>query len=416
MSFSTLGLTPEIQSALDAAGYREPTPIQAEAIPPILKGEDVIGIAQTGTGKTAAFTLPLLTLLHKRKAKDRGIRALILAPTRELVAQIQENVARYSSDIPLRCVSIYGGVGEKPQIEALKRGTEIVIATPGRLKDLIDQGHVDFRGLEFFVLDEADRMLDMGFLPEIRRLRKKLPRHRQTLLFSATLCGPVEALASEFQNDATLIEVGGRSNPSKDVQQSIHDVEKHLKTPLLLKLLEDPDLFSVLVFCGMKHQASRLAKVLTKAGVPADAIHGDRTQNQRQRALDKFKKADLRVLVATDVAARGIDISGVTHVINYDFPRQHEDYIHRIGRTGRAGAQGVAISFVQRDQRPELKKLQKFIGRDILVDELEDFDYDAPAPERPPQQPRGGGRGKPGAGSKRPANKKPGGRGRRRGR
>lgn len=388
MTFSALNLPAPILSAIEQKGYREPTPIQAKAIPLVLKKRDLTGIAQTGTGKTAAFTLPLLSILGANKPKAPGIRALIIAPTRELVTQIRDNIHDYSAHINVRLACLYGGVGEKPQIDALRAGAEIVIATPGRLIDLMDQGHLDTRGLEMLVLDEADRMLDMGFLPAVRKIVRKIPNDRQTLLFSATLSGQIEKLTREFQQKPTLVEVGARSNPAKTVNQEVYEIMPHLKFDLLLKLLESPELFSVLVFVKMKHAASRLAKRLDKAGVTAEAIHGDRSQNQRQRALDKFKEAKLRVLVGTDVAARGLDISGVTHVINYDFPMQNEDYIHRIGRTGRAGAEGDAYTFVSPNDHKALRDLERFIKRELPRKHLRDFDYDVPAPVRD-DQPRG---------------------------
>lgn len=389
MSFSPLGLDPSILSALSAAGYQHPTPIQKGAIPPILDGHDLIGIAQTGTGKTAAFTLPLLTLLHKRKPKNPGIRMLVIAPTRELVTQIHDNVRKYGAELPLKAIAIYGGVGEGPQIKGLKDGAEIVIATPGRLIDLLNQGHVDLRGVECLILDEADRMLDMGFLPPIRKVTRKLPQDRQTLLFSATLSKQIERLSQEFLTKPKLIEIGKRTNPAKTVRQSMHQVPRHLKYPLLCHLLEDQDLFSVLVFCSMKHQANRIATSLRKLGHEADAIHGDRTQNQRQRALDKFKEAKLRVLVATDVAARGLDISGVTHVVNYDFPKQAEDYIHRIGRTGRAGSTGEAITFVEPEQMRDLSQLERHIKMSLKEVRADGFDYFVPAPPKQERPARG---------------------------
>ena len=385
MTFSDLKLPAPILSAIEEKGYREPTPIQAKAIPQILKKRDVTGIAQTGTGKTAAFTLPMLSLLGAQKPKAPGIRALIIAPTRELVTQIRDNIHEYSLHMSLKVACIYGGVGERPQIDALNRGADVVIACPGRFIDLMDQGHVDMRGLEMLVLDEADRLLDMGFLPAIRKVVRKIPNNRQTLLFSATLSGQIEKLTREFQQKPALVEVGIRTNPAKTVNQVIYEVMPHLKFPLLLKLLESPELYSVLVFSKMKHAASRLAKQLNKGGITAEAIHGDRSQNQRQRALDQFKAGKVRVLVGTDVAARGLDISGVTHVINYDFPMQLEDYIHRIGRTGRAGAEGDAYTFITPNEHRDLRDLERFIKRDLPRKHLKDFDYDVPAPVRQDQ-------------------------------
>jgi len=396
MTFSDLKLPAPILDAITDTGYQEPTPIQAKAIPVILRRKDVIGIAQTGTGKTAAFTLPMLSILGNIKPKAPGIRALIISPTRELVTQIRDNLQDYSRHLNTRLATVYGGVGEQPQIEAL-RHADIVIATPGRLIDLMDQGHLDMRGLEILVMDEADRMLDMGFLPAMRKLVKKMPNDRQTLLFSATLSGQIEKLTREFQKKTTLVEIGDRTDPAKTVRQCVYPIPRHLKFPLLLHLFESPELFTVLVFVKMKHQASRLAKQLSQSGVPAEGIHGDRTQNQRQRALDKFKEGKLRVLVGTDVAARGIDITGVTHVVNFDFPLQNEDYIHRIGRTGRAKAEGDAITFVTENEHRALNDLERFIKRDLPRKHAKNFDYDAPAPVRDgaPRPKRNNDRAKP---------------------
>lgn len=395
MTFSDLKLPSPILSAIEEKGYREPTPIQAKAIPLILKKRDVTGIAQTGTGKTAAFTLPMLSLLGAQKPKASGIRALIIAPTRELVTQIRDNIYEYSLNMSLKVACVYGGVGERPQIDALNRGADVVIACPGRFIDLMDQGHVDLRGLELLILDEADRLLDMGFLPAIRKVVRKIPNDRQTLLFSATLSGQIEKLTREFQQKPALVEIGTRTNPAKTVNQEVYEVMPHLKFPLLLKLLESPERYSVLVFSKMKHAASRLAKQLNKEGITAEAIHGDRSQNQRQRALDQFKAGKVRVLVGTDVAARGLDISGVTHVINYDFPMQLEDYIHRIGRTGRAGAEGDAYTFITPNEHRDLRDLERFIKRDLPRKHLKDFDYDVPSPVRQDQPRRGRGGNQP---------------------
>ena len=382
MTFSDLKLPKPILDAIEDTGYTEPTPIQGKAIPIIMRRKDVIGIAQTGTGKTAAFTLPMLAILGNIKPKAPGIRALIISPTRELVAQIRDNIIDYSLHLNVKLATIYGGVGEQPQIQALQNGAEIVIATPGRLMDLMEQGHVDMRGLEILVMDEADRMLDMGFLPAMRKIVKKMPNDRQTLLFSATLSGQIEQLTREFQQKPSTVEIGDRTNPAKTVRQCVYEIPRHLKFPLLLHLFKSPELYTVLIFVTMKHHASRLAKHLSQSDIPAEAIHGDRTQNQRQRALDKFKQGKLRVLVGTDVAARGIDISGVTHVINYDFPDQNEDYIHRIGRTGRAKAEGDAITFVTESEHRALADLERFIKRDIPKKHERDFNYDIPAPVR----------------------------------
>ncbi|EDY20434.1 DEAD/DEAH box helicase domain protein [Chthoniobacter flavus Ellin428] len=390
MPFAALGLEPRLLSALKDAGYTEPTPIQGAAIPKILSGSDVIGIAQTGTGKTAAFVLPMLQLLANRPpVSGRKIRALVLAPTRELAAQIEENARAYARYVPFRMATIFGGVGERPQIQALRDNVELIIACPGRLLDLMQQRHGDFTGLEFLVLDEADRMLDMGFLPDIRRIVKQLPRKRQTLLFSATLSGEIEALTHEFLHNPATVQVGRRSNPAETVTQVAYEVPKHLKLALLAALLNEPGMESVLVFSRTKHGADRIARKLESSGIKSATLHSNRTQNQRLRALAAFKAGEVRVLVATDIAARGIDVDGISHVINYDFPMTNEDYVHRIGRTGRANAVGDALSFVCPDEHGDLRSLERFIGRGLPRRRLDNFDYSGPAPAEPPRPPRG---------------------------
>jgi ATP-dependent RNA helicase RhlE len=379
MPFRALGLDARILKAISEAGYTEPTPIQSAAIPEVMADHDVIGIAQTGTGKTAAFTLPLLTKLAAITGQGplRGIKALILAPTRELVVQIEENVKAYAKHLPLRIATVFGGVGERPQIEALRRGADIVIATPGRLLDLMNQRHGNFRALEHLVLDEADRMLDMGFLPSIRRIIKELPPKRQTLMFSATLSKEIETLTHEFQHRPKQVQIGRRSNPAETVTQWVYEVPKHLKPALLLHLMKDPGFNMVLVFCKMKHAADRLARFFESKGIKTAALHSNRSQNQRLRALADFKSGAVRVLVATDIAARGIDVDGISHVVNYDFPMHAEDYVHRIGRTGRAQAIGDALSFVTSEDQSALRSLERFIGRGLLRKKADDFDYSA---------------------------------------
>jgi ATP-dependent RNA helicase RhlE len=390
MPFAALGLEPRLLNALKDAGYTEPTPIQSAAIPKILSGTDVIGIAQTGTGKTAAFVLPMLQLLAARPPVGaKKIRALVLAPTRELAAQIDENARAYSRYIPFRMATIFGGVGERPQIHALRDNVELIIACPGRLLDLMQQRHGDFTGLEFLVLDEADRMLDMGFLPDIRRIVKQLPRKRQTLLFSATLSPEIEGLTHEFLHSPATVQVGRRSNPAETVTQVAYEVPKHLKLALLVALLKDTALDTVLVFSRTKHGADRIARKLEASGITTGTLHSNRSQNQRLRALQEFKEGKVRVLVATDIAARGIDVDGISHVINYDFPMTNEDYVHRIGRTGRANAVGDALSFVCPDEHGDLRSLERFIGRGLPRKRLEGFDYSGPAPAEPPAPPRG---------------------------
>ncbi|MEO7318267.1 MAG: DEAD/DEAH box helicase, partial [Chthoniobacteraceae bacterium] len=358
----------------------EPTPIQTAAIPPILEGHDLIGIAQTGTGKTAAFTLPILAKLAAANAggQKRGTRVLVVAPTRELVVQIEENVRAYGKHLPLRMATVFGGVGERPQIEALRSGVDIVIATPGRLLDLFRQGN--FTGLQYLVLDEADRMLDMGFLPSIRQIVKGLPSKRQTLMFSATFSKEIETLTHEFQRAPKIVQIGRRANPAETVTQFVYEVGKHLKPALLAHLMRDPALDSVLVFTRTKHGADRVARKLESTGIKTGTLHSNRSQNQRLRALNDFKAGTVRVLVATDIAARGIDVDGISHVINYDFPMHAEDYVHRIGRTGRANQVGDAISFVSSDEQSVLRTLERFIGRGIVRKRAEGFNYDQAAP------------------------------------
>jgi len=396
MPFRALGLDAKILSAVQDAGYTEPTPIQTAAIPPIIAGHDLIGIAQTGTGKTAAFTLPILTkLVTQPSAPRRSTKVLVLAPTRELVMQIEENIKIYAKHLPFTVATVFGGVGEQPQIRALRAGTDIIVACPGRLLDLMGQRCADFSLLKHLVLDEADRMLDMGFLPSIRRIIQALPKQRQTLMFSATLSKEIEALTHEFQRAPKIIQIGRRSNPAETVTQLVYEVPRHLKSALLLHLLQNPQMNMVLVFSRMKHGADRIARGLEQKGIRTATLHSNRSQNQRLKALKDFKSGAVRVLVATDIAARGIDVDGISHVVNYDFPMHAEDYVHRIGRTGRAHAVGDAISFVTPEDHGELRALERFIGRGIVRKRAEGFDYNAAGPaqtessrsQRPP--PRG---------------------------
>jgi ATP-dependent RNA helicase RhlE len=405
MPFRALGLGDRIFKAIQDAGYSEPTPIQAAAIPQIIAGHDLIGIAQTGTGKTAAFTLPILArMVSGTETGRRGTRTLVLAPTRELAVQIDENIRGYSKYLNMRVATVFGGVGERPQQQALRAGTDIIVACPGRLLDLMQQGYGDFSGLQHLVLDEADRMLDMGFLPSIRQIMRKLPQKRQTLLFSATLSKEIEVLTKEFQHSPKLVQIGRRSNPAETVTQLVYEVPNHLKPALLVHLLKDPGMNMVLVFSRMKHGADRIAKRLEQQGIKTATLHSNRSQSQRLRALQDFKSGVVRVLVATDIAARGIDVDGISHVVNYDFPMHSEDYVHRIGRTGRAHAVGDAISFVTPEDQGALRSLERFIGRGIVRKRAEGFDYAAAAqrqPEEPryrdPRDPRGG-RGSSGGG------------------
>jgi ATP-dependent RNA helicase RhlE len=397
MPFRALHLSPQILQAVRDSGYTEPTPIQIAAIPLILAGHDVIGIAQTGTGKTAAFVLPILMKLaesrqtvarhgeltaNPQKHNAHRLRALVLAPTRELVVQIEENVRAYAKHVPLRMATVFGGVSERPQIEALRSGVDLVVATPGRLIDLMQQRAANLSGVEFVVLDEADRMLDMGFLPPIRRIMKALPHKRQTLMFSASLSREIEALTHQFQQSPKMVEIGRRANPAEAVTQFVYEVRSHLKPALLLYLLSDPTFDTVLVFSRTKHGADRIARRLESSGIKTGTIHSNRSQNQRLRALKDFKSGAVRVLVATDIAARGIDVDGISHVVNYDFPMHSEDYVHRIGRTGRAHAIGDAISFITPEDQGPLCSLERFIGRGIVRRKAEGFDYNQPAPPR----------------------------------
>src|SRR5436189_194629 len=381
MPFRALNLSPKILRAVQDAGYTEPTPIQVAAIPQILAGHDLIGIAQTGTGKTAAFVLPILTKLPSmQNGQIRGTRVLVVAPTRELVVQIEENVRAYAKHLPLSMATVFGGVSERPQMAALRSGVDLVVATPGRMIDLMGQRAGNFSGIEFLVLDEADRMLDMGFLPQIRQIVKALPQKRQTLMFSASLSREIEKLTHEFQRSPKIVEIGRRANPADTVTQFAYEVPAHLKPSLLLHLLGDPQFNTVLVFTRTKHGADRIARRLESSGIKTGTIHSNRSQNQRLRALKDFKTGAWRVLVATDVAARGIDVDGISHVVNYDFPMHPEDYVHRIGRTGRAHAVGDAISFVTPEDHMALRALERFIGRGIVRRRAEGFDYSASAP------------------------------------
>ena len=396
MPFRQLGLAEPILLAVRDAGYTEPTPIQAAAIPVVLQRQDLMGIAQTGTGKTAAFVLPLLSLIAASPSSNRGVRALIMVPTRELVVQVEENIRVYAHHLPLRVATIFGGVSERPQIRALQQGADLVVATPGRLLDVIRGREASLRQLEFLVLDEADRMLDMGFIHPIRQIVRLLPRERLTLLFSATLSREIEQLSREFMHHPKMVEIGRRSNPADTVTQFLHEVSHHAKMALLSHLLKGEGLRTVLVFSRTKHGADRIARRLEKERVSVATLHANRSQNQRLRALQDFKSGRVRVLVATDIAARGIDVEGISHVINYDFPRHPEDYVHRIGRTGRAQAVGEAISFLAPDDHAHLRTLERFLRRGILRRKAEGFlepantaaPRDPSAPTPAPYRPR----------------------------
>jgi ATP-dependent RNA helicase RhlE len=368
MTFELLGLAKPLLSALEKEGYTTPTPIQEQSIPLILEGKDLLGCAQTGTGKTAAFALPILQLLDKNptpKGKKRPIRSLILTPTRELALQIKESFDSYGKYCDLKNQVIFGGVGQQPQTDALQRGTDILVATPGRLLDLMGQGYVNLQHIEIFVLDEADRMLDMGFVHDVKRVIAKLPHRRQSLFFSATMAAEILHLAGTILNDPSKVQVTPVSSTAETVQQGVYFVEKEEKKKLLIHLLQNPLLKSVLVFTRTKHGANRLVTDLAKAGIEAEAIHGNKSQTARQRALTNFKNKTLRVLIATDIAARGIDVDDLSHVVNYELPNIPETYVHRIGRTGRAGASGIAYSFCDSEEREYLRDIQKIIAMQV---------------------------------------------------
>lgn len=366
MTFEQLDLISPILKALQEEGYTSPTPIQEQSIPIVLKGKDLLGCAQTGTGKTAAFSIPILQKLYKSE-KNKGIKALVLTPTRELAIQIEESFTAYGRYTGLRHSVIFGGVPQKPQTDALRRGVDVLIATPGRLLDLINQGFISLKTLEFFVLDEADRMLDMGFIHDIKRILPLLPKKRQTLFFSATMPPEIEKLASTILFQPEKVEVTPVSSTVDIIQQSVYFVGKKEKKDLLLYLLKNPNIESVLIFTRTKHGADKIARLLIKEGIEAAAIHGNKSQNARQRALTSFKEHTLRVLIATDIAARGIDVDQLSHVINYELPNVPETYVHRIGRTGRAGNEGIAIAFCEPEELPYLKDIQKLIGIKIPV-------------------------------------------------
>jgi len=370
MTFEQLALKPELVQALRKENYLRPTPIQEQAIPVALAGRDVLGCAQTGTGKTAAFALPILQLLSERPRGGNGkraIRALVLTPTRELALQILDSVKAYGQFLNLRSLAIVGGVSQKPQEEALKRGADILIATPGRLMDLANQKLADLEQVERLVLDEADRMLDMGFIHDVKKIIAKLPARKQTLLFSATMPPEIAKLAQSLLTNPAKVEVTPAATTVERIEQSVYLVDKPNKMGLLIHLMQDAAISSAIVFTRTKHGADRVARGLNRARVPAQAIHGDKSQSARQNALNQFKSGAVRVLVATDIAARGIDIEELSHVINYNLPNVPETYVHRIGRTGRAGQSGVAISFCEAEELPYLKDIERTIRRTIPV-------------------------------------------------
>jgi ATP-dependent RNA helicase RhlE len=370
-NFEALGLNQSLVRALSEAGYLEPTPIQVLAIPKVIEGNDLLGIAQTGTGKTAAFSLPILHHLNAKQveSKARHPKALILAPTRELAIQIADSIKLYGSYIAFKQTSIFGGVGQSPQVMALKRGVDVVVATPGRLLDLVNQGLCHLGQIEYFVLDEADRMLDMGFIHDVKKIVAKLPRKRQTLFFSATMPKSVSALAGDLLYKPVNVSVTAQATTVEKIDQSVIFVPQNHKQIQLVHLLSDEAVTSAIVFTRTKHKANRVSLALNKAGILSEAIHGNKSQGARQRALNAFKTGEIKALVATDIAARGIDVEAVSHVINFELPNVPEDYVHRIGRTARAGASGFAISLCAPDERSYLKSIEKLIKLSIKVTE-----------------------------------------------
>ena len=395
MSFTTLGLSEPLLKAVKEQGYTEPTPIQKQAIPVIIDKKDVLAAAQTGTGKTAGFTLPLLQRLDQTRPqmKKHQIRALVLTPTRELAAQVAESVKLYGKHMPYRSTMIFGGVGINPQLATIRKGVDIVIATPGRLLDIAGQKGIDFSALEVLILDEADRMLDMGFIHDIKKLMKMMPQKKQTLLFSATFSPEIKKLASGLLNNPETIEVARQNKTADQISQVVHYVDKHRKRELLSQLIKTKKWEQVLVFTRTKHGANKLTKQLEETGISAAAIHGNKSQGARTKALANFKEGKTRVLVATDIAARGIDIDQLPHVVNFELPNVAEDYVHRIGRTGRAGQSGEAVSLVCVDEHKLLFDIEKLIKTEINKVHIPAFTPDPNIKAEPIQNGRGGGRG-----------------------
>ncbi len=381
LSFAELDLAPEVLHAVRDAGYTHPTPIQQQAIPLALAGRDLIGLAQTGTGKTAGFTLPIVQNLISAPLTDSNgeqlhrVRVLILTPTRELAAQVEESFRKYGKYTGLRVVPIFGGVGIEPQSKALRNGVDVVVATPGRLLDHMERQNVVFDDLEVLVLDEADRMLDMGFAPQLNRIVSEIPKYRQTLLFSATMPPEVEALAKKYLRQPVVVQVGRRSEAASTVTHAVYPVPRERKSTLLVELLKKAEMDSVLIFTRTKHGADRVVRHLNDGGIAATAMHADKSQGERTRALEDFKAGTIRVLVATDIAQRGLDVSGITHVINYDVPQQPEDYVHRIGRTGRAAATGDAYTFMAPDEIAMVRTIERMIGQQIPRISMPGYDF-----------------------------------------
>ena len=390
MSFNNLGLSEALLKAISKKGYTTPSPIQQKAIPPVLEGKDVLASAQTGTGKTAGFTLPLLHLLSENpKEKYRPIRALILTPTRELAAQVYANVKEYSEFLNIRSAVIFGGVNQKPQAATLRQGIDVLVATPGRLLDLQNQGLLSLKRVEIFVLDEADRMLDMGFLRDIEKVIKSMPEKRQNLMFSATFSKDIKKLAHGILNHPVQVEATPENTTVDAISQKVYRVAKGLKTGLIIKLISEGNWKQVLVFTRTKHGANKLCEKMSKSGITAAAIHGNKSQGARTKALAGFKSSRVRVLVATDIAARGLDIPLLPHVVNFELPNIPEDYVHRIGRTGRAGASGEALSLVSADETSFLRDIEKLIEMKLPVEIIEGFEPDPNASTAPIKQGQG---------------------------
>ncbi|MCH1461824.1 MAG: DEAD/DEAH box helicase, partial [Candidatus Poseidonia sp.] len=385
--FKDLGLSSQLLKAVEREGYETPTPVQLQSIPPLLAGKDVLGIAQTGTGKTAAFALPVLqAMTAERPQQKRRIRALVLSPTRELAAQIDERFGAYSTHLDVRHRVIFGGVKQGPQVRALQKGLDVLIATPGRLLDLIGQGHINISHVEFFVLDEADRMLDMGFIRDIEKVLKLLPKKRQNLLFSATMPSSIASLANSFLRDAITVDVSPEEITVDRIDQHIMFTRKADKRRILANIILDEEVTCGIVFTRTKHGANRLVKQLGQAGIDAAAIHGNKSQGARTKALDGFKRGNIPILVATDIASRGIDVDGITHVFNYDLPNEPESYVHRIGRTARAGRSGVAYGFCDESESGYLVGIQRLIGNEIPVIEDHEYHFENARP-KPGQKP-----------------------------
>jgi len=386
-NFESLGLSKKLLEAVESEGYTTPTPVQEQSIPPLLAGRDVLGVAQTGTGKTAAFALPVLQIMSRSKTQGkRHIKALILSPTRELAAQIGERFSAYGEHLDIRHKVIFGGVNQNPQVRALQKGIDVLVATPGRLLDLINQGHIDITRVEFFVLDEADRMLDMGFIRDIKKVLKLLPKRRQNLLFSATMPKSIADLAGSFLHNAIMIDVSPKEITVDRIKQKIMFVRKADKRRLLVNLIKEEKVRCGIVFTRTKHGANRLVKQLDQSRINAAAIHGNKSQGARTKALAGFKNGSIAILVATDIASRGIDVDGITHVFNYDLPNEPESYVHRIGRTARAGRSGIAYGFCDESESGYLVGIQQLIGREIDTDIGHEFHFSGAIP-KPDQKP-----------------------------